>query len=209
MVVLDLLAGGKSARLLGIEPRHCARTKGRVPRRSTSDRTGVTSTIVVTHLGKQPDLSQRQRREPLKIRCPPSATMGGTLRHIGLDGRRRIVAWRQHLLPAGNNIRTLSSRPRDCFATPRSPRLARRCLRLGACKKTGARSFPRARNFAWGVGSERERGSTQRRSSCVLAHKHFLGPGVGVTLRPVCPAYRRVSGARLTKFRRECRTLLV
>ena len=124
-------------------------------------------------------------------------------------GRRRIVAWRQHLLPAGNNIRTLSSRPRDCFATPRSPRLARRCLRLGACKKTGARSFPRARNFAWGVGSERERGSTQRRSSCVLAHRHFLGPGVGVTLRPVCPAYRRVSGAQLTEFWRECRTLLV
>ena len=124
-------------------------------------------------------------------------------------GRRRIVAWRQHLLPAGNKIQALSSRPRGCFATPRSPRLARRCLRLGACKKTGARSFPRARNFAWGVGSERERGSTQRRSSCVLAHKHFLGPGVGVTLRPVCPTYRRVSGARPTKFWRECRALLV
>ena len=58
LVVLDLLAGGKSGRLLGIEPRHCARTERWVPRRSTSDRTGVTSTIVVTHLGKQPDLSQ-------------------------------------------------------------------------------------------------------------------------------------------------------
>ena len=27
LVVLDLLAGGKSGRLLGIEPRHCARTE--------------------------------------------------------------------------------------------------------------------------------------------------------------------------------------
>ena len=58
--------------------------------------------------------------------------------------------------------------PSRLLATPRSPRLARRCLRLGACKKTGARSFPRARNFAWGVGSERERGSTQRQCAAPL-----------------------------------------
>ena len=119
------------------------------------------------------------------------------------------------MLPAGNKIQTLSSRPRGCFATPRSPRLARRFPRLGACKKTGARSFPRARNFAWGVGSEREREEARSASPPVCSRANTsLVLGSAWRCAPCVPRIavyqvrsRQSFGANVAHFWCECAPL--
>ena len=112
-VVLDLLAGGKSGRLLGIEPRHCARTYSR---RRGADVTGVRANkpLSVADFNTQYGVAAAQ--------LPPqrSGENRSRLRRRGLYPRRSARP-RQRARARGSRPSRPSARSPTRAPRPRSP----------------------------------------------------------------------------------------